>query len=131
MAFDVRVVLPNRPGALLQACESLANAGVPLEGFAGDLRPGERWGYLHILVTDLEAATKALESTGFEVTSSHDVDVLEVDRHTGALAEEVKRYSEEGRNIEVVYMATGGKVVVGCDDMQQERVGVRMEDAKY
>ena len=127
MAFDLRVVLPNRPGALLEACAALADAGVPLEGFAGDLRPGERWGYLHVLVTDLAAATKALESTGFEVTSSHDVDVLDVDRHTGALAEEVARYSEEGRNIEVVYIATGGKVVIGTDDMQKERPGIRME----
>ena len=128
MASDLRVVLPNRPGALLQACDVLAAAGIPLEGFCGDLRPGERWGYLHVLVKDGDAARRALEDSGFEVTSTHDVNVLEVTRHTGALADEVRRYSEEGRNIEVVYIATNGHIVVGTDDMQKEKLGIRMGD---
>ena len=130
MAVDLRIVTPNRPGALLEATETLAAAGIPLEGFCGDLRPGERWGYLHFLVADGDGGKKALEAAGFEVTSSHDVDVLDLDKHTGSLAEEVKRYSGEGRNIEVVYIATAGQIVIGTDDMQKERVGVRMEDAR-
>lgn len=129
MAVDLRVVTPNRPGALLQATETLAAAGIPLEGFCGDLRPGERWGYLHFLVADGDGGQKALEAAGFEVTSSHDVDVLDLDKHTGSLAEEVRRYSDEGRNIEVVYIATGGQIVIGTDDMQKGRIGVRMGDA--
>lgn len=130
MASDLRVVLPNRPGALLQACELLAEAGVPLLGFAGDLRPGERWGYLHVLVEDGPTAQKKLESNGFEVTSTHQVNVLAVDKHPGVLVEEIKRYSEEGKNIEVVYMSSQGEIVVATDDMQQERLGVRMDDAR-
>lgn len=129
MASDLRVVLPNRPGALLQACEILAQAGIPLRGFSGDLRPGERWGYLHVLVDDGPTAQKQLEAGGFEVTSTHEVNLLAVDKHAGALAEEIKRYSEEGKNIEVVYMSSMGEIVVATDDMQHERLGVRIDDA--
>lgn len=129
MASDLRVVLPNRPGALLQASEVLAEAGLALNGFAGDIRPGERWGYLHVLVDEGEKGRKALEDAGFEVTSSQDVDVLQAEKHTGALAEEIKRYSEAGRNIEVLYLSTTGQIVIGTDDMQAERTGVRMKDS--
>lgn len=129
MACDLRVVLPNRPGALLQACEVLAQASIPLRGFSGDLRPGERWGYLHVLVDDGETARKELEASGFEVTSTHEVNLLTVDKHLGVLAEEIKRYSDAGKNIEVVYMSSTGEIVVATDEMQAQRVGVRMDDA--
>ncbi|HWC13772.1 MAG TPA: amino acid-binding ACT domain-containing protein [Actinomycetota bacterium] len=129
MASDLRVVLPNRPGALLEACDILARAGIPLLGFAGDLRPGERWGYLHVLVDDGATAQDELEANGFEVTSTHEVNVLSVDKHPGALAEEIKRYSDAGKNIEVVYMSSAGEIVVATDDMQHQRRGVRMDDA--
>lgn len=130
MASDLRVVLPNRPGALLEACDILARAGIPLLGFAGDLRPGERWGYLHVLVDDATTAHKELEGNGFEVTSTHEVNVLSVsEKHPGALAEEIKRYSDAGKNIEVVYMSSAGEIVVATDDMQHQRPGVRVDGA--
>ena len=128
MAFDLRVVLPNRPGALLDTCDTLAQAGIELFGFCGDIRPGERWGYLHVLVEDEKAAQAALEAAGIEVTRVSKVDVNVVDRHTGALAEEVQKYSNESRNIEVIYLDTDGRIVVGTDDMLEERPGVRMGD---
>ena len=129
MAFDVRAVVPNRPGTLLMTCDTLANAGIELLGFCGDIRPGERWGFLHVLVDDAEAAQAVLEAAGIEVTSVHKVDVNEVDKHTGALADEVRKYSESGRNIEVLYLDTHGRIVVGTEDMLTERLGVRMGDA--
>lgn len=128
MAFDLRVVLPNRPGALLDTCDTLAQAGIELFGFCGDIRPGERWGYLHVLVEDEKAAQAALEAAGIEVTRVSKVDVNVVDKHTGALAEEVQKYSNESRNIEVIYLDTDGRIVVGTDDMLEERLGERMGD---
>ena len=129
MAYDLRIVLPNRPGTLLGASETIAAAGVPLLGFCSDIRPGERWGYLHVLVEDPAAAQSALETAGIEVTSVHQVDLNAVDKHTGVLAEEIKRYSEAGRNIEVMYLTSEGQIVIGTEDMLEERLGVRMKDA--
>ena len=128
MAFDLRVVVPNRPGVLLDTCNTLAKAGIELFGFCGDIRPGERWGYLHVLVEDKEAAQAALEGAGIEITKVQKVDVNTVDKHTGALAEEVQKYSREGKNIEVIYLATDGRIVIGTEDMLEERPGVRMGD---
>lgn len=128
MAFDLRVVVPNRPGTLMETCDTLVHAGIELFGFCGDIRPGERWGYLHVLVEDKAAAQAALEAAGIEVTSVHKVDVNSVDKHMGALAEEVKKYSDAGRNIAVLYLASDGSIVIGTDDMLEERLGVRMGD---
>ena len=131
MPTDLRVVLPNRPGALVEALTALGEAGVNIDSFCGDLRPGERWGFLHLLVEDPSDARVALERAGFEVTGEHEVDVVGVEDRPGALAQAVKSYSDEGRNIEVLYTASSGRVAIGTEDMQRPRYGVRMKDARY
>ena len=131
MPTDFRVVLPNRPGSLVRACEAVARASVNVDAFCGDLRPGESWGYLHLLVSDPGAARQALEEAGLEITSEHEVEVLEVEDRPGALVEAVRGYSESGRNIEVIYIYKDGRVVVGTEDMQKPRLGVRTSEALY
>jgi hypothetical protein len=126
MTADLRIVLPNRPGALLDTLDILADAGVSFEGFCGDIRPGEPWAFLHILVDDPAPARAALEAQNVEITAEHEVDVLDVGNHPGALAEVVARYTQAGRNIEVVYTTKEGRAVIGTEDMLEERYGVRM-----
>jgi hypothetical protein len=128
---DLRVVVPNRPGTVVQALTALAENGVNIESFCADLRPGETWGYLHLLVIgESQPACAALAEVGFEVVSEHDVDVIEVENRPGGLADAVRRYSDDMRNIEVLYTARDGRVIVGTEDMQKERPGVRMKDAR-
>ena len=131
MAFDLRVVLPNRPGTVVQVLEAVASEGVNVEGFCGDIRPGERWGYIHLLVEDAGGAVRGIERAGYEVTGQHRVDLIEIEDQPGALAEATARYSRDGRNIEVLYVASGSRIVIGTEDMQEERFGVRMKDARY
>ena len=131
MPTDLRVVIVNRPGALMEALNALRASGVNIESFCGDIRPGERWGFLHVLVENAPRAQAALESTGLEVTSQHEVDMVAVEDRPGMLADVVQRYSDAGRNIEVLYTATTGGVVIGTEDMQKPRYGVRMKDARY
>ena len=131
MSVDLRVVLPNRPGALLDALGAIAEAGITVDGASGDLRPGEKWGYMHVLVADGETARAALEGRGFEVSGAHDVDVLILENRPGALADAVRTYSERGESIEVFYMTTEGAVVVGTEAMRKPMLGVRVEDARY
>jgi hypothetical protein len=131
MPTDLRIVLPNRPGTTVGACEVLGIEGINIEGVAGDLRPGEMWGYIHLLVEDARAARAALEEAGFDVSGEHEVDVFEIQNRPGALAELIRRYSDAGENIEVLYMAGGSKVVVGTEGMRREISGVKIEDARY
>jgi hypothetical protein len=128
---DLRVVLPNRPGALAEALTALSDVGVNIQSFCGDLRPGDMWGYIHVLVGDSDRARHAFAQVGFEVVSEHDVEVIDVDDRPGALAEAVRRYADESRNIEVLYTARDGRVVIGTEDMQKARTGVRVKDARY
>ncbi len=115
----------------MEALNCLCAAGVNIDSFCGDIRPGDRWGFMHVIVEDGAAARRALESAGVEVTSEHDVDVVEVEDRPGRLAEVIRGYAEAGRNIEVLYTATNGHVVIGTEDMQKPRLGVRMENARY
>ena len=130
MLTDLRLVLPNRPGTMITALETIARAGINVEAIAGDLRPGEIWGYLHVLVRDGSAARRAVEDAGFQVSSEHEVEVLDVEDRPGALVEVFRSFAHEGRNLEVVYMANG-RVVVGTEDMRKAVLGVRVEDARY
>jgi hypothetical protein len=128
---DLRVVIPHRAGATLQMLEALSEAGVNLAGFCGDVRPGETWGYLHVLVPDGDAAREVIESVGLEITHEHEVDVVEVEDRPGALAETMRHYTDVGHNIEVLYIDGHGRIVVGTEAMQGDRVGVNVEDARY
>jgi hypothetical protein len=130
MPRDVRIVVPNRPGAFVAVLEAVAAEGVNIEGFCGDIRPGEKWGYLHLLVEDIEAARRALDKVGCEVTGQHRVDVFALEDRPGALAEVTGRYAQEGRNIEVLYVASESRIVFGTEDMQEERYGVQIKDAR-
>lgn len=131
MACDLRVVLPNRPGALVSACEAVAAAGINVDAICGDLRPGETWGYLHLLVDDGTGARKVLEEAGFEVTSDHHVDIVEIEDRPGELVKAFRKFSERGENLEVVYLAGDTRVVIGSENMRPDMPGVKMTDAKY
>ncbi|MFN2586792.1 MAG: hypothetical protein ABR613_01555 [Actinomycetota bacterium] len=130
MSTDLRLALPNRPGMVTAACDVLAAAGIAVEGVCGDLRPGERWGYLHFLVADGEVARGALEHAGFEVAAAHDVEILPVADGDG-MVETLARYKEADRNVEVLYSTLDGDMVVGTEDMRRERPGVKVKDARY
>ncbi len=131
MATDLRVVLPNRPGALMEALECLGEAGVNIESFCGDIRPGDMWGFCHFLVEDAAKACGALERCGLDITGQHDVVLVDVPNTPGALAAVVGEYARQGRSIEILYTAPDNRVIIGTEDMQRERQGVRMKDARY
>jgi hypothetical protein len=131
MPTDLRIVLPNRPGTTVGACEALGNKGINIEGVAGDLRPGDTWGYIHLLVEDAPAARVVLEEAGFDVSGEHEVDIFEIENRPGALAELIRKYSDMGENIEVLYMAGGSRVVVGTESMRRAISGVKVKDARY
>ena len=131
MAIDLRVVLPNRPGSLLGALQALAAVGLNVDGTCGDLRPGETWGYLHVLVEDGVAARAAIEEAGYEVAGEHEVEVIDLEDRPGAAMDEVRRHSEVGDNIEVFYLGTRTRLVLGTENMRADRPGVKMKDSRY
>ena len=129
MKTDLRVVVANRHGAALALFDAIAAAGVNVDGMCGDLRRGERWGYIHVLTDDGPGARAAIERAGFECAAEQSVDAIEVEDRPGAIADVLRPFHEADRNISVLYIATGSRVVVGAEDMLEERPGVKLSDA--
>jgi hypothetical protein len=130
MRTDLRLAVANRPGTLATACDVLKQAGVKVEGISGDLRPGEKWGYVHVLVDDSGKAHAALEQAGIEVIGEHPVELIELPEGEANLGEIVTGYTGD-RNMEVFYPTLDGRLAIGTEDMRADRPGVRMGDARY
>lgn len=131
MPYDIRFAVPNRPGATVECLDVLASYGVNVEGVSGDLRPGETWGFIHILVDDAVRVIDGLEHAGIEVHDVHEVEVLDVENRPGGLADALRSYLERGDNLEVMYIGPRGSIVLGTESMRRPRLGGKMGGAAY
>lgn len=130
MPTDIRIVLPNRPGAVTHVCELVAQAGINVLGACGDLRPGERWGFIHLVVEEGDQARSLIEDAGYEVTSARRVDMVDLVDEPGGLAKVLREYSANNTNIDIVYTASKDRLVIGTEDMLEERIGVNIQEAR-
>jgi len=119
MAADLTVILANRPGTLASVGEALGMAGVNIDGLCGF--PCEGKGVLHIVVEDPDSARRALEGTGHEVRNQRDVLVLDIEDRPGAFGEMTRKYADRGVNIDLSYLATRTRLVIGVDDFEKAR----------
>ena len=122
MMKDLTVILEDRPGTLADMAEALGRAGVNIEGGCGF--PSEGKGVAHVLVEDAAAARRALEEVGIEVRGERQILLLEVEDRLGALGEVSRRISDAGVDIDLIYMATNSRLVVGVDDLDKARAAV-------
>ena len=122
MMKDLTVILEDRPGTSADMGEALGRAGINIEGSCGFACEGK--GIAHILVEDAAAARRALEEVGIEVGDEREVLVLEMENRPGALGEVARRIANAGVNIEVVYLATNTRLVIGVDDLEKARAAV-------
>jgi hypothetical protein len=119
---DLTVLLENRPGTLASLGESLGKAGVNIDGFCGFPAEGQAIG--HLLVEDAAAARQALEQAGAKVTGERDVLVVDVKNQAGALGQAARKIADAGVNIDLVYLASDNRVVVGADDLDKARAAL-------
>jgi hypothetical protein len=131
MPTDLRIVVPNRPGAAREIFAAVAAEDINIEGVCGDIRPGEKWGYIHILVEDVATAKRVVEDAGFEITSMHEVELLPIENRPGALADTFQGFAEKGISVDVLYLGFGDRLVIGTEEMHPERPGVKMSDVKF
>jgi hypothetical protein len=122
MAYDVTVILDDRPGQLARLGEVAGAAGVNIEGFAAFT--GEGKGAMHVLVADeaLEALRDACNSAGMPVAEEREVFVVSVANEPGALGEVARRLAGANVNIDLAYTTFGGvRLVFGTDDVRSAR----------
>jgi hypothetical protein len=120
---DLTLNLANTPGTLAQAAEALGNAGINIEGLCG--MPMGDHDELHVLVMDAEAAMSALMAAGVNCSNDRDVEVLSIIDEPGELGRHMRRIADAGVNVDLAYLATNTRLVLGSDDMDGLRGALR------
>jgi hypothetical protein len=122
MATDLTVTLEDRPGTLADMGEATGKAGVNIDGICGI--PSEGRGIIHVLVEDAGAARRALEEAGLQVSDERDVIVQEIEDRPGSVGEVARRIADAGVNVNLVYLATRTRLVIGADDLEAARAAL-------
>lgn len=115
MAFDLVIDVENEPGALAKIAAAISDAGVNISA-ATCVGPAER-AELHILVPHAEAAKHALGITGVLATSEREVVVVDAEDRPGELADLARQVALAGINLDLLYVATRSRVVLGSEDL--------------
>jgi len=122
MVKDLVVILEDRPGTLANMGELLGNAGINIEGISATSYKDE--GVIHILIEDAASARQALEAKGVKVTAERDVIVMDITDQPGALGEVARKLANAGVNIDLAYLATKTRLVLGVDDLEKARTAL-------
>lgn len=111
------------PGELARVAHALSDAGINVAA-ATALGAGQR-AELHILVHHPEAVRHALAVVhSVSITREREVVVVEVEDRPGELADLTSKIAAAGVNLDLVYVATGSRVVFGSDDLDGLRAAL-------
>ena len=122
MVKDLTVILKDRPGTLADLGEALGNAGINMGGMCGF--PSEGKAVIHILVEDGAGARRVLENAGLEVSGEREVLVLEVEDLPGAFGDIARKIANAGVNINLAYLATRTRLVIGADNLAKAQAAL-------
>jgi len=122
MAKDLTVTLEDRPGTLAAMGEALGKAGINIEGACGFPTGGK--GIAHLVVEDGAGARRALEHAGIQVGQERDVLVVNIEDQPGALGSIAQKVAGAGVNIELFYLASRTRLVLGTSDNAKAKSAV-------
>lgn len=113
---DLVIEVENEPGSLARIASAISDAGVNISAvtFLGGTHVAE----VHVVVPHGEAAKHSLSTAGLAVTRERDVVVIEVDDRPGALADLANRIGSRGIDLDLVFLASNNRVVLGSHDME-------------
>jgi hypothetical protein len=129
MAVDLVIDIENTPGALARVAAAISDAGVNIAA-ATCFGPGAR-AELHILVKHAEAAKHALAISHVAVTGEREVVVVEVEDSPGVLADLTRKIARAGVDLDLIYIATRNRVVLGSPDLPALRAVVEAASARW
>lgn len=116
MASDLSIKLENEPGALARLGQVLGDAGINIDGVSG-AGDGDS-GTVHVLVQDAGAARDALTAAGIECGPDREVEVISIVDQPGEMGRHLRRVADAGVNVDLVYLATGTRLVLGASDAE-------------
>ncbi|MFX0125120.1 MAG: ACT domain-containing protein [Candidatus Hodarchaeota archaeon] len=116
---DLTIRGEDRPGTLADTGEVLGKVNINIEGIAGCRCEGKR--ELHILIKDTSVARRVLEEIHIEVIEEREVLVVDVKDQPGELGRITRKIANAGVNINLVYLATNNRLVIGADDLEKAK----------
>jgi hypothetical protein len=126
MAVDLVIDIENTPGALAQVAAAISDAGVNIAA-ATCVGPGDR-AELHILVKHGGAARHSLALSQLAVSREREVVVIDVEDRPGVLADLTRKVAKAGVNLDLVYVATRNRVVLGSPDLEGLKAALDVSD---
>ncbi|MGH9119556.1 MAG: ACT domain-containing protein [Acidimicrobiales bacterium] len=117
MATDLAVTVEDKPGELANLGEATGRAGINIDG-VGCFSCQGRF-VVHLLVDDAAGARRAIEGAGYTVIEERDVVVAGLEDRPGALGETTRKVADAGVNIELAYLATNTRLVLGAADVDK------------
>jgi hypothetical protein len=122
MATDLAVTVEDKPGELASLGEATGRAGINIDGMCCFSSEGRF--VVHLLVDDAARAARAIENAGYPSIEERDVVVVGLEDRPGALGETARKIADAGVNIELAYLATNTRLVVGAADLDDVRAVV-------
>ena len=116
MPWDLTIELENRPGTLAELGEAAGQKGVNIDGICGF--PCEGVGVIHVLVDDAATAQDAFAVAGLNVTHEREVFVVDIEDRPGAMGALTRGFADAGINVDLLYLATDTRAVIGVDDYE-------------
>ena len=120
---QLSLFLENRPGAINDPCQCLADANISISTLT--LADTKYFGVLRLLIHDWEKAKQILEQKGF-VVKLVDVVAVEIDHKPGSLARVLDIFREHEINVEYLYAFPAGvdgrAVIIFCFDDPDDAV---------
>ena len=120
---DLLFILPYQAGTLAQLTAALSEAGINLHGIAGQQFGPE--GIIHVLVESAAEAREVAARSGFVVRGEHEVIVADIEDRPGAVSDLLVPLAEAGIDVGLTYLATGSRLVIGVDDVDQAKAAMR------
>jgi hypothetical protein len=122
MPWNLTVIVEDRPGGVAALGEAAGSAGINLAGVSGAVCEGK--GVVHLLVDDAAEAETALRNAGFEVDKAREVLIADVADRPGAFGEVCRRIADAGISLDLVYLATNTRLVLGAEDLNGARAAL-------
>ena len=116
---------PAMPDAIATLVTAISDAGVNIAA-ATCIGPGDR-AELHILVPHAEAARHSLAISHVAVTREREVVVVDIEDRPGALADLARKIGAAGVNLDLVYIATQNRAVLGAPDVAALKAAVEAQ----
>ncbi len=123
MTTNLTLIVENRPGALANVCDAMGRAGVNIEGICCFESQGIA--IVHLAVENVAAARREAEHIGLRVYEERPVAVIDLEDHPGAAAEALRRLANAHINVDLAYLATRTRMVIGTSEVEKARAVLR------